>query len=186
MTTKHRIRRAHDVHTNGNWSIEEVRTMLIREAMTTPAVTVTTQTSTATALWLMHEEQIGSIPVVDDRGALIGVVNETDLIYDAVLVDARIPVTVGSISGTTPSRRIGDAMTHHVVTVGPEDEIDVALDLMRSTMLEHLPVVGKDRVVGTVGRRDLIRLLPQPRCHEVETSAGTACGADAVRLTRHR
>ena len=136
--------------------------MLIREVMTTPAVTVTTQSSTGTALWLMREEQISSLPVVDDRGALIGVLNETALVQDGALVDNWVLASAGHISGTTPSRRVGDAMTHHVVTVSPDDTVDLAIDLMRSTMLDYLPVVENDRVVGTVGRTDMIRLLPSP------------------------
>jgi CBS-domain-containing membrane protein len=143
--------------------------MLIREIMTTPAVTVTTQCSTGTALWLMREEQISSLPVIDDRGALIGVVNET------ALVENRILVSAGRVSGTTPSRRVADMMTHHVVTVSPDETVDLAIDLMRSTMLEYLPVVENDRVVGTVGRGDMIRLLPSPnRFCRFEASSGTA------------
>ena len=125
--------------------------MLIREVMTTPAVTVMTQFSTATALWLMRTEQVGSIPVVDDRGALIGIIDETDLVQDEALVADRVLASAGRVAGTTPSRRVGDAI-HHVVTVSPDDQIDVAVDLMRSMMLEQLPVVENDHVVGTVGR----------------------------------
>jgi len=165
--------------------IEEVRTMLIREVMTTPAVTVTTQSSTGTALWLMQEEQITSIPVVDYRGALIGAVNETDVARDRALIADRVPVLAGRVSGTTLSRRVGEATTLRVVTVSPDDEIKVVLNLMRSTMTEYLPVVEKDRVVGTVGRGDLIRLRPElSHSYEVEVSAGTARGADAVRINR--
>ena len=145
--------------------------MLVREVMTTPAVTVTTGSSTGTAAWLMRAEQISSIPVVDDRGALIGVLDET------ALVDSRILASAGRAADPTPSRRVADAMTHHVVTVSSDDTIDVAIDRMRSAMLEYLPVVANDRVIGTVGRSDLIRLLPRPsrRC-QTEVSAGTAHG----------
>ncbi|WP_329478684.1 CBS domain-containing protein [Kribbella sp. NBC_01484] len=156
--------------------------MLIREVMTTPAVTVMTQSSTATALWLMRTEQVGSIPVVDDRGALIGIIDETDLVQDEALVADRVLASAGRVAGTTPSRRVGDAMTHHVVTVSPDDQIDVAVDLMQSMMLEQLPVVENDHVVGTVGRGDMTRLLPSPsRFCQFEASCGTARGVDAVR-----
>jgi|tagenome__1003787_1003787.scaffolds.fasta_scaffold20272840_2 predicted transcriptional regulator len=155
--------------------------MLIREVMTTPAATVTTKSSTGAALRLMHEEQLSAIPVVDDRGALIGVISETELLHDRALVDGWVPVSAGRIPSPPPSRRVGDALQHHVVTVSPDDKIEVAIALMRSTMLEQLPVVEKDRVVGTIGRSDLIRLLPQPSiCCEFEASAGTA-SAGAVR-----
>ena len=158
--------------------------MLIRDVMTTPAVTVTTGSSTGSVLRLMHEEQICSVPVVDDRGALIGIISETELLQDAVLAD-RVPA--GRVSGTSPSRKVGHALTHHVITVSPDDKIEPAIALLRSTTLEHLPVVENDRVVGTVGSEDMVRKLPEsPRGCELEVSAGTAA-ADPVRRTRrHR
>jgi CBS domain-containing protein len=164
--------------------IEEVRTMLIREVMTTPAVTVTTQSSTGTALCLMHEEQISSIPVVDYRGALIGVVSETDLVQNKSLVDDRVPAFAGRVSSTTPARRVSEVMTHRVVTARPDDEIEVAIDLMRSTMTDHLPVVENDRVVGTVCPSDMFDLLAERSHLNAEVSAGTAREADAVPSNR--
>ena len=165
---------------------DEMGTTFIRDVMTTPAATVTTQCSTDTALSLMRSEQISSIPVVDNRGALIGVISETVLLHDKVPADRPVPVSAGRVSGTTPRRRVADAMTHHIVTVGPDQSIEVAIELMRSTTLDHLPVVEKDRVVGTVGREDLNRLHPPPdRCYELESSAGTACRNDAGRLDRN-
>ena len=113
--------------------------MLIREVMTTPAVTVTTQSSTGTALWLMQEEQITSIPVVDYRGALIGAVNETDVARDRALIADRVPVLAGRVSGTTLSRRVGEAM-----------EVPIKGD--GSTSHEKDVVEGKVAVTG--GQRD--------------------------------
>lgn len=155
--------------------------MQIREVMTTPAVTVTTQSSTGTALWLMREEQISSVPVVDDRGALIGVISETDLRQDRAPAAARVPYPAGPDSGSAPSHVVGDAMTHQVAVVSPNDEIDDALDLMRSTITDYLPVVENDRVVGTVGRGDLTRQLTHCSSSvRIEISAGTAYSADPV------
>lgn len=135
---------------------------------------------------LMRSERISSVPVVDNRGALIGVISETVLLDDRVPADRRVSVSAGRVSGTTPPRRVGGAMTHQVVTVGPDETIEVAIELMRSTTLDYLPVVEKDRVVGTVGREDLDRLQPSPdRCYELESSAGTACRNEARRLHRH-
>ncbi|MGW7685549.1 CBS domain-containing protein [Kribbella sp. NPDC054772] len=142
--------------------------MLVREAMTTPAVTVTTQSSTEVAAGLMRDEQLGSLPVVDRRGGLVGVIRRADLTRGAARADV--------------SRRqgVGDTMCHRVITVGPDDEIELALDRMCSGLVEDLPVVDHGRVVGTVCRRNLAGLLSAP-CQpcEVEFSSGTARDADA-------
>jgi hypothetical protein len=52
-----------------------------------------------------HVAVAGSIPVVDDRAALTGVIDETDLVQDGALVGDRIPASAGRLAGTTPSRR---------------------------------------------------------------------------------
>jgi CBS domain-containing protein len=152
----------------------EVRIMLIREAMTTPAVTVTTQSSIETAARLMRDEQLGSIPVVDARGVLVGVISRTN-------VRVADPTPADAASDVAGQHDVGDTMRHRAVTVGPDDEIQLALDRMCTGTVDSLPVVDGRRVVGTVSRDDLVGLLPLPRrTFEVESSAGMARDADGV------
>jgi CBS domain-containing protein len=133
--------------------------MLIRDVMTTPAVTVSANTPIGTALRLMDDDKITSMPVVDHHGALIGIVSEADLVQDEDLFADRVPVSVVRISGTTPPRRVGEVMTHLVVTVQPDDQLETAVDLMRATMVKSLPVIANDRVVGVISRSDVVHLL---------------------------
>ena len=52
--------------------------------------------------------------------------------------------------------KVGQYMTRHVVTIGPETEFHRAFDLMRSRRIHHLPVVEGERVVGMVAERDVL------------------------------
>ena len=61
--------------------------MLVREVMTTDAVTATAGTSIKEALGLLAKLGITAMPVVDGKGRLLGVVSEADLIEDVVRVD---------------------------------------------------------------------------------------------------
>ncbi|TCN27645.1 BON domain-containing protein [Kribbella orskensis] len=133
--------------------------MMIRELMTAPAVTVTGETSVAAALQLLDTEKITAMPVVDHRGALVGLVSEADLVGDADLIEDRAPSTAIRTSGLTPARRVAEVMTHLVVTVDPDDDLEVAIDLMRTTMMKSLPVVQHRKVVGMLSRSDIIHLL---------------------------
>lgn len=135
--------------------------MLIRDVMTTPAVTVAATTPIGTALRLMDDDKITSLPVVDLHGVLVGIVSEADLVQDEDLFADRVPVSVVRVSGTTPPRRVGEVMTHLVVTVRSDDELEVAIDLMRATMVKSLPVMENDRVVGVISRSDLVHVLAQ-------------------------
>ncbi|HVN67971.1 MAG TPA: CBS domain-containing protein, partial [Candidatus Sulfotelmatobacter sp.] len=51
-----------------------------RDVMTTDIVTVKKETTIRELAELFTSRRIGSIPVVDDNGALIGIVSESDLI----------------------------------------------------------------------------------------------------------
>lgn len=133
--------------------------MLIRELMTAPAVTVTDETSIAAALQLLDAEKITAMPVVDRKGFLVGLVSEADLVGDAALIEDRVPIAAVRTTGSSPARRVAEVMTHLVVCVDPEDDLEVAIDLMRTTMMKSLPVVQHRKVVGMLSRSDIIHLL---------------------------
>ncbi|TCC24819.1 CBS domain-containing protein [Kribbella speibonae] len=133
--------------------------MLIRDLMTTPVTTVTPVTLISAALQLMDDAKITALPVVDRRDALVGIVSEADLVEDENLIGDRVPATVLKIPGPTPPRRVADVMTHLVVSVGPHEDLEAAIDLMRATMVKSLPVVEHNRVVGIISRSDVIHLL---------------------------
>ena len=63
-----------------------LREQPVRDVMSAPAITLGPQESLVTAVRLMAERKIGSIPVVED--GLVGIVTETDLI--ALLFSRRL------------------------------------------------------------------------------------------------
>jgi CBS domain-containing protein len=130
--------------------------MLVREVMTSPAVTVTPYTTAQEALRQLDECHITALPVVDDDGVVVGVVSEADLlalIPDSQQSDPLLPV------GTAATRRVRELMTRPAVTVGADSQIAEAVELMRSTVIKSLPVVLNRRIVGVVSRSDLVRVL---------------------------
>ena len=133
--------------------------MLIRDLMTAPAVSVTAQTPIALALRLLDDRKITAMPVVDATGALVGIVSEADIVQDTAPTDDRVPNAAVRTTTDTPPRRVADVMSHLVVTVDPDDELGVAIDLMWSTMVKSLPVVDHGRVIGMISRSDVIHLL---------------------------
>jgi CBS domain-containing protein len=130
--------------------------MLVREVMTSPAVTVTPYTTAQEALRLLDECHITALPVVDDDGIVVGVVSEADLlalIPDGQQSDPLLPV------GAAATRRVRDLMTRPAVTVDADSQVVEAVELMRSTVVKSLPVVLNRRIVGVVSRSDLVRVL---------------------------
>lgn len=133
--------------------------MLIRDLMTTPAVTVTAETPISTALRLLDDRKITAMPVVDKSAVLTGIVSEADLVQDAALLNDRVPSAAVRTTADTPPRRVADVMSYLVATVDADDDLEVAIDLMWSTMVKSVPVLDKGRVVGMISRSDVVHLL---------------------------
>jgi len=132
--------------------------MLVREAMTHEAVTVPPQVTTSAALRLLDAHQITSVPVVED-GTLVGIVSEADLLRDLVPADPRTRLGPTELPESSPRRTVRDVMTTQVLTIGPNDDVAVAVETLTTTGAKALPVVDGPAVVGMISRRDVVHLL---------------------------
>lgn len=133
--------------------------MLVREVMSTPAITVAVDASVRDALRLLDEHAITALPVVDKDGAFLGVVSEADLVREAVLPDGRTHMIPIQVTRAAPARSVAEVMTRHALTVTSGSDLADAVDLMTSTVVKSLPVVDLGQVVGMVSRKDVVHML---------------------------
>jgi CBS domain-containing protein len=133
--------------------------MLVREVMTSPAVTVGPGTSLKQAIRLLDDHRITAMPVVDDGGHLVGVLSEADVLRDSIPADRRVHERLVEITAPTVQLVVTDVMTHLPVSVSPDDDLSQAVGLLVDTQVKSLPVVRAGRVVGMVSRRDVIAVL---------------------------
>jgi CBS domain-containing protein len=158
--------------------------MLVREVMTSPAVTVAPGASLKEAILLLDEHQITAMPVVDDGGRLVGVLSEADVLRDSVPSDRRVHERLVEITGPTVRLAVTDVMTHLPVSVSPEDDLAQAVALLVDTQVKSLPVVSHGCVVGVVSRRDVIAVfaredvLIEAQIDEELRQAGVECTVD--------
>lgn len=133
--------------------------MFVSDVMTAPAVTVTADASIKEAARLLRDRDVAAAPVVDDAGALVGIVSEIDLLRGTLAPD---PVAhllpVPADDGASP-RTVADVMTRDVQVLLPHSDLYDAARDMRASGIRSLPVVDGDRVVGVVSRSDLLRVL---------------------------
>jgi CBS-domain-containing membrane protein len=144
----------------------------IKDVMTKDVVTVKRETTISELAKLFTEKHLSSIPVLDDAGALVGIVTETDLveqdkslhiptvisIFDWVIClesDKKFEKELGKMTG----QRVGDICSPAVITLSPEDQVSRAADLMSSRKVNAIPVLADGRLVGIVARIDLIRAM---------------------------
>lgn len=133
--------------------------MLVRDRMSTPAITVRPDTSFQQALALMYEHGIRRLPVVDDRGALIGIVAQRDLL-------------VAALRYLTPRGDVTEVMATKLVTVTPGMTLaDVAQRMIRHKV-GGLPVVEENKLVGIITESDIFRAFVE--LHGAMESAGIA------------
>ena len=146
-----------------------------KDIMTKELVTVSPQTEITIAAKILLEKRINGLPVIDDSGKLVGILCQSDLVAQQksipipsvyTLLDSFIPLTsmrrmdkeMEKIAALT----VKEAMTLEPVTVGPETDIEEVAKLMVDKKYHTLPVVDGGKVVGIVGKEDVLKtLLPK-------------------------
>jgi CBS domain-containing protein len=143
-----------------------------RDMMTKNVVTATPDMEIAQAARLLLENHFNGLPVVDDKGRLIGIICQDDLIVQQkklplpslfTFFDGLIPLTsyrslekeVDKIVASTVSQ----AMTPDPITIDPDTSLEDIATLMVGNNIHTLPVVEGDRLVGIIGKEDVLRTL---------------------------
>ncbi|HEX2047036.1 MAG TPA: CBS domain-containing protein [Acidimicrobiales bacterium] len=115
----------------------------VRDVMTENLVTLPGSAPLADAARRMKEADIGDV-IVMSNGDMCGVVTDRDIVVRAIA------------EGKDPqSATLDEICSHEVVTVGPDDSLDQAVQLMRQRAVRRLPVVEGGRPVGIVSIGDL-------------------------------
>jgi CBS domain-containing protein len=124
---------------------ERRRTMAknVRDAMTENPRSIGASASVVEAARLMREEHIGSLPITDDE-QLVGMITDRD-ITTRVVAEAADPKTTS----------VADVYSRDLISVGPDNDLDEALQLMARHQVRRLPVVENGRLVGIVAQADI-------------------------------
>jgi CBS-domain-containing membrane protein len=143
-----------------------------KDIMTKEIITVAPETEIAQAAKMLLDKRINGVPVVNQAGKLVGILCQSDLISQQknipipslfTLLDGYIPLTtskrmdkeVEKIAAT----KVAEAMTARPVTVDPETEIATIASLMVEKNYHTLPVVEAGKLVGIVGKEDVLKTL---------------------------
>jgi CBS-domain-containing membrane protein len=143
-----------------------------KDIMTRDIVTVTPETEIVEAAGILLKNRVNGLPVVDDTGKLVGILCQSDLIVQQkripvpslfTLLESYVPLSsvkridkeVEKIAAIT----VKQAMTADPVTVSPETEIEDIAALMVDRKYHTLPVVDGGRLVGVIGKEDVLKTL---------------------------
>jgi len=140
--------------------------------MTKEVLTVRPETSISELSKTLENRRIGGVPVVDKGGRLVGVITQSDLVDRArdlelppainildfhfyLQIPSHLLQRVEKMLGTT----VGDCMTPDPVTVAPDTPVTTIAALMAKQKVHTIPVVAGGRLVGVVGKMDLVRAM---------------------------
>jgi acetoin utilization protein AcuB len=140
---------------------EESRTMNAAEIMTENPRTMLSTSPLAAAIDALHSLQVRHLPIIDERGHLIGMLSDRDL---GPLMKTFIEGAEVDGMAVPPSDRVvADYMTGAVVSVEPEASMAEIIQLMLDERIGAVPVIDDDEnVVGIISYVDILRAMISP------------------------
>jgi CBS domain-containing protein len=143
----------------------------VSDVMTRTPVTVSPDATLADAANLMIKTRVSGLPVVDVKGAVIGMITQGDLLRRVELgTEGRSPGWLSSFFAPgraahdyvlTHGRSVREVMTSEVISTSADAPLSEVVALMECQQIKRLPVLQKGHLIGIVSRADLLRALAQ-------------------------
>lgn len=124
----------------------------VRDWMTSPAVTVGTQTPIADVLHVFDRGQISALPVLDEAGRVAGVISTTDIVQRMTR-----PLDEAFVAG--------DVMSAPAIIARPGEELELVVWRMVAARAHHLVVVERELPVGVLSVGDALGGLLARQVH---------------------
>lgn len=146
----------------------------VAEMMTRNPLTVMPESPLQDAIALLAQHHISGLPVVNQEGNLVGVISETDLMWQETGVEPPpyIMILDSVIYLQNPARyekeihkalgqTVGEVMTDKPISIQSHQTLREAAQLMHEKKIRRLPVVetGNHKVIGILTQGDIIRAM---------------------------
>ena len=145
----------------------------VADVMSRDPIVVGPQTPLNEAIQILAERHISGLPVVDDAGQLVGIISETDLMWQEtgvtpppyiMFLDSVIylknPAQYERDIHKALGQTVGEVMTSDPIAVSPDKPLKEAAQLMHEQEVRRLPVLDAEgHVVGILTRGDIIRAM---------------------------
>jgi len=124
--------------------------MLVKDVMSSPAITIGEHQTIHKVAQIMDKNDIGCIIVRDKDGKPVGIITERDLITRVLA------------KNTLPSRvRAGKVMTSPLITIESDETLQEAARKMSRLNVRRLGVVYKGNFVGIITGKDILAVTPE-------------------------
>lgn len=117
----------------------------VKEIMSREVISISPKYSIKESVNVMTENGIGSLPIVDKEGKVVGIVTERDFAL--------------ALAGSLTNETVGDIMIKDVITTTPGTPIESCSKIMVRNNLRRIPVVEEDKLIGIVTSTDILRFF---------------------------
>lgn len=122
--------------------------MRAREIMSPEAECVGEDETLQVAAQKMRDLDVGALPICGSDKRLKGVITDRDIVVQVVA------------EGKDPSTETASSLAGgETVTIGADDDVQEALDVMRRHQVRRLPVIDGHDLVGMIAQADIARAL---------------------------
>lgn len=130
--------------------------LCVADVMTLDPIVVRMDAPIEDAQALIESNHVSGLPVVDDAGALVGVVSQTDLVRLAH------PSVAAILHGRADGRRVGEIMTTPAITVPLAASLVEAARIMHEAHVHRLVVLDdEDEPIGVLSASDYVTLIAE-------------------------
>lgn len=143
--------------------------MRAHHIMTHKVITIAPGASIMDAARLMLDNHVSGIPVVDLKGALVGIVTERDLLRrQEIGTQRKRPRWLEFIRGPgrqaaeyvqTAGRRVEEIMTRDVHTVTEDTPLADVVAVMEKCRVKRVPVMNGNKLIGIISRQNIVRVI---------------------------
>ncbi|MEJ2332993.1 MAG: CBS domain-containing protein [Desulfobulbaceae bacterium] len=143
-----------------------------KDIMTTNVITVQKDTSVNELAEILWKNKISGAPVLDDDGNVVSVVTESDLIDQTKKVHIPTMISIlDSVIFLESSKKtekeikkmagntVQDICAMELIAVSEDTGLDEIATIMSENKVHTLPVMKDDKLVGVIGKSDIIRSM---------------------------
>lgn len=143
--------------------------MKVRQFMSQNPFTITQDKTVADAAKLMIDNNVSCLPVVDNGGALVGLITESDFVGKKINVPHALTSMrqffgqkfyfsdIEKLYDSAKDRPLSEVMSSGPKTVGPDMSINELALTMVNTNHKRFPVIEDGKLVGVITRKDMIK-----------------------------
>jgi CBS domain-containing protein len=143
--------------------------MKARDVMTSAVISVPADAPVTQVVDLMLQHRISGVPVVDEKGVVVGMVTEGDFLRRNELGTQRkrprwleFVIGPGKLAAEyvqSQGRKVSEIMTSGVYTVNADTPLEDVVKLMERRRIKRVPVLDAGKMVGIVSRANLIHAV---------------------------